>query len=139
MEEDLRNVLGSPSGTSASSSGRTARPAAGNTVERHPNRQDLSPNFGYSQAAPSDLIPVSSHASSSTSQRSPSSHSSVAGQDGALPTWAIHSGSKCPASVRTIAGPFVKEDFSRLGVDKAEVWTIFEFVLSWNIDLYLVA
>ncbi len=90
-------------------------------MERRSDRQGHSPNTEHSQAAFGGPAPVLSQASSSASHLSLPSHPPVTGQDEVLQTWAIHSGSKCPASVQTIAGPFVKEDFFRIGIDKSEV------------------
>lgn len=118
VEEDLRRSLRSPS-TSASSSSGTARPRAGG-INRSSNIPVRSPDIVESQAGPGGST-LRTNSPSTVSHRSALAQTPAFGQDGNLLTWQIHTGSKIPASVKNIAGPFAEQDFARLGIEKAEV------------------
>lgn len=127
VESDLRGGLRSPSARTSSSgrssSSGTARPRARQT-EQGSNKRVHSMDTEEPQAGPSRFTEIG-YTSSTESQASVASQSPAVRQDGTLLTWQIHTGSNCPASVKTTAGPFVREDFVRLGIDKNEVWLYF--------------
>lgn len=126
---DLRRRVRSPS-TSTSSSSGTARPKE-RDIPRHsviPIHSPKGPHVGSS-----GLVQAMSDADSQLSGLTVTE--GLAGPDGTLLDWVIHTGSKCPASVKVTAGPFDHEDFVRLHVDKTEVWIEISCLASCDLDL----
>ncbi|KAJ3576189.1 hypothetical protein NP233_g588 [Leucocoprinus birnbaumii] len=120
--EDLRRRIRSPSASNSSSSG-TVRP------RRHSPRLLETPirspmNSPKTQGERSSLTAESEYISDEPSQISTQSEVLV-GPEGGVLTWAIHWGSKSPASIKVVAGPFVDGDITRIGIDNVELDGLF--------------